>query len=757
MPSLCSSFHIDFSALQLEFPGDHSTIPEVAATIPTPDDSTLPVLTFRFWLIGTIFTIFSAALAQFMVFRWIWICLNGFSAILMTYPLGKFCGWVTLPDWRIGFHWPLDLIFRRGTFIGGSLNPGPYNIKEHTLIFIAANINNTSAYATNVLIIQRLFYGADQNPNNVGWTGALLLIWTTQCIGYGFAGLCRRWLVYPAAMWWPSTLVFGNMLHVFHAQVKEGIVVDRMKLFNKLTACAIVYEFLPQYFAPYLGKLSIFCLIFGGLKGKLGNPLHYPLENPANAANGGSFGMITLDWQQVSGRGPMYIPFWAQMNAMIALIVSTWIVAPWMYRKNVWAANRYPLTAVNTYYDVHGDPYNTSQILNPETQDFEYAQYVAYSPARLSTYWALMHGTNFAVITSLLVHVGLFHAKELIEGLRATRNEVDDVHMKVMRKYSEVPTTWYIATLVIFGSLALFTVEHYAEFQIRWWGVLLAQLIVVVFVIPVGIIRAISSVGIHTNVIADFFFSLAVYGKAVAIGCFESYGCNSMDQALSLVGNLKLGVYMKIPPKAIFICQMYATLLGAVVNYAVLNVIIINVPDNHQAGLKMPINPIWASTIPKTFYTNSLFRGDVGYKRIFGADSPYHPLLWFFLIGAFLPIPGYLLHRLSPNFGWNYVNWPIFLFSWGTGTPISYLMAIFVSYFSQFYAKRYRRHWYDKYNYTISAALDSGLIVTTILVYLVVTLPGLAGAQAGQYVYWAFNPNATKYADQDYCLNYSAV
>ncbi|RKO88573.1 OPT oligopeptide transporter protein-domain-containing protein, partial [Blyttiomyces helicus] len=673
---------------------EQSTVPEVAATIPVSDDPTLPVMTFRFWVIGTIFSIFSAAVAQFMYYRAVAIQLNNFSVILMTYPI--------------------DFIFARGTFIGGSLNPGPYNIKEHTLIVVAASTNNNPAYATDILTIQRLYYGRNQNPNNVGWAAALLLIWTTQCIGYGFAGLCRTWLVYPAAIWWPQNLVIGNVLHVFHAKANSGVVADRINLFSKLTGCVIVYEFLPQYFAMYLGKVSIFCLIFGSLKGKLGNPLHYPLENPDNAGNGGGFGMLTFDWQQVSASYPLYTPFWAQANSLIPIFISTWIVAPWMYHKNIWNANMYPLASAGNF-DVFGNSYNISKIVNShmEVQDDRYQE---YSPLRLSTYWALLYGSNFAVISSILVHAALFHGREIVDGFRASRTEDDDVHLKMMRKYPEVPNTWYIATLVIFLSLAIFTVEYYTEFQLRWWGVLFAMLSVFVFIIPIGLVQGISNIQIGTNVITEFMFGLAVPGKAIANVCFKTYGYNSMAQALALVQDLKLGVYMKIPPKAMFICQMYSTIIGGIVNYAVLNLIIENVPD-----IWVKPNPAWESPNPKIFYTASLIWGAVGPKRMFGSDSPYQPLLWGFLVGAVLPIPTYLLHRRFPNYGWNFVNWPIIALYWGNGPPngngSSYITTFSLSFLSQFYAKRYRRNWYDKYNYTISAALDSGTIVTAIILY----------------------------------------
>ncbi|RKO90222.1 OPT oligopeptide transporter protein-domain-containing protein [Blyttiomyces helicus] len=772
----------------VEFPGEQSTVAEVAATVPTSDDPTLPSLTFRFWVIGTIFTIFAAAVGQFMYFRANVIYLNSFSIILMTYPVGVFMARV-LPAWRIGFHWPSDFIFTRGTFIGGSLNPGPYNIKEHALIMVAAFTKSGNAYATDILAIQRLFYGRNQNPDIPDPNGVPLVFDFPLSLHFprtSGGALLSSSSSPPNALGTDSPVSAAtgssNLLRCGTPGTSSSstcstsstrnptrvcIIGERLRLFNKLTAWVIVYEFLPQYFATYLAHFNIVCLAFGSLKGRLGSTSDYPLEN-SNAPQvafglwpqllgqyelqGGGFMAMTLDWQQVSSGGAFYTPFWAQLNTILPVFIGTWIVAPWMYRKNVWGANMYPL-ATDSNFDIYGNNYNFSKILNNETLVVEDHRYNAYSPLRLSTFWALSYGTNFAVITSLLVHVGLFHGQEILDGFRASRTEDEDVHIKIMRKYPEVPHTWYLATLVIFLGLSIFTMEYYTQYQLRWWGVLLAMVSVIIFIIPIGIIAAISNISIGTNVITEFIFGLAVPGKAIA-------------NALGLASDLKFDVYMKIPPKAVFICQLYSTFVGGVINYAVMDMIIRNVPDvwyaNHQPGLTF--NPDWGSVSPKIFYTASLIWGAVGPKRMFGPDSPYHPLLWFFLGGVFLPVPFYLLHRRYPNFGWDLINRPILLVSWGNG-PVngsgsSFLMILGVSWFSQYYAKRYRRNWYDKYNYTISAALDSGTIITAIIIYLPITLAKLGGGpgqNVGQYVFWALNPNSTTYADQDYCLTYSVV
>lgn len=53
------------------------------------------------------------------------------------------------------------------------LNPGPFNIKEHVLIGVCAGTAGSTAYAIDVISVQRLFYNQD-----LGWFCdiALLLV-----------------------------------------------------------------------------------------------------------------------------------------------------------------------------------------------------------------------------------------------------------------------------------------------------------------------------------------------------------------------------------------------------------------------------------------------------------------------------------------------------------------------------------------------------------------------------------------------------
>lgn len=103
---------------------------------------------------------------------------------------------IQLIAWPIGIAWQTVLPnrqFRIGK-LKFNLNPGPFNMKEHTIIVVMANASYGAgqAYSTDVLIAQKAFYGQD-----LGWGFAIMLTLSTQMVGYGLAGVLRRFLVKP--------------------------------------------------------------------------------------------------------------------------------------------------------------------------------------------------------------------------------------------------------------------------------------------------------------------------------------------------------------------------------------------------------------------------------------------------------------------------------------------------------------------------------------------------------------------------------
>lgn len=93
-------------------------------------------------------------------------------------------------------------VFFKGTKWEFSFNPGPFNVKEHVLITIFSNSGAGNVYAIHIVSVIKLFYRKE-----LSFLVALLVVITTQVLGFGWAGVFRRYLVEPAAMWWPENLV----------------------------------------------------------------------------------------------------------------------------------------------------------------------------------------------------------------------------------------------------------------------------------------------------------------------------------------------------------------------------------------------------------------------------------------------------------------------------------------------------------------------------------------------------------------------
>lgn len=70
-----------------------------------------------------------------------------------------------------------------------NLNPGPFNVKEHSIIVVMASVSFSAAYATDILLAQIAFYKQD-----FGLVFQCLLVVSTQSIGYGIAGMLRKYL-----------------------------------------------------------------------------------------------------------------------------------------------------------------------------------------------------------------------------------------------------------------------------------------------------------------------------------------------------------------------------------------------------------------------------------------------------------------------------------------------------------------------------------------------------------------------------------
>lgn len=147
--------------------------------------------------------------------------------------------------------------------------------------------------------------------------------------------------------------------------------------------------------------------------------------------------------------GPSYRH--AIANTLIGVVTFFIFGASIFHYSGLWYGDFLPMSD-SGIYDNTGSPYNTSRVLTPEVT-LDKAAYESYSPLFLSTTFAISYGLSFAAISSLVVYTYLHHGTMIWNQWNQVKTENDDIHMKLMRKYPEAPTWWYMSLFVIVRSL----------------------------------------------------------------------------------------------------------------------------------------------------------------------------------------------------------------------------------------------------------------------------------------------------------------
>ncbi|CAG7986425.1 unnamed protein product [Penicillium nalgiovense] len=749
-----------------EDPPDNSPYAQVRASVPATDDISLSINTPRMWILSLLFSLTGSAANLFFSLRYPSVAITPIIALVLVHPLGKF--------WDVLFKQssdPLE-IFENGSLhhrelLSGEIDAPPlslasrvrlwfgqgrWNEKEHACVYISSNVSFGFAFATDVIVEQHKFYNQD-----VPIIYQLLLIISTQVLGYAFAGLTRRFLVRPSAMIWPGTLMSTAMFSTMHKSVNKkanGWSISRYKFFVVVWAGAFVWYFVPGLLMPALSYFNVITWLA---------PKNVVISNLFGVASGLGMFPLTFDWAQIAYIGsPLLTPWWAAANIVTGLVVVIWVAAPILYYKNALFSAYMPIVST-AVFDNTGRPYNVSRIL---TADFLFDEkaYSDYSPVYLPITYVLSYGVQFAALTSLVTHTVCWYGKDIwhqtrkafeerrdvpdMETYQPLRASIDtsrqssefprtsshepsqeiplggeDVHCRLMRRYKDAPLTWYLLVFITMLAIAIFTVEYYPT-HLPWYGLLLALVITCVFFIPVGIIMAVTNQHSSLYLICQLLCGIVFPGRPVANMIFVTYSYISSAQGIKFSSDLKLGHYMKIPPRILFGVQMMATLVSSLTQIGVLNWMFTFVP-----GLCTPeaING-FNCPIARVHFNGSILWGVVGPQRFFGPGGLYRPLVWAFLLGAVAPLGAWLLGRHRKKSFWRMVNFPILFgsLSWiPPATGLNFSIWALVCFVFNYVIRRRRTAWWEKYAMTLSAALDSGLAFAVVVVFFAFIYPGL--------------------------------
>jgi OPT family oligopeptide transporter len=181
---------------------------------------------------------------------------------------------------------------------------------------------------------------------------------------------------------------------------------------------------------------------------------------------------------------------------------------------------------------------------------------------------------------------------------------------------------------------------------------------------------------------------------------------------------------MKVPPKTTFTAQVVAVIWASFVQIATMNWAMGTIPDicsMHQKN---------SFTCPNgsTFFSSSIVWGVIGPQRMFGPGSMYRPFLLYWLLGAVLPILFWILAKKFPKSFLIYLNAPVMLGALGylpPATPLNYAAWGILGLTFNYYIRKRFKGWWQTYNYITAAALDSGLVICTIIIFFALTLPSV--------------------------------
>ncbi|KAM0747315.1 OPT-domain-containing protein [Meredithblackwellia eburnea MCA 4105] len=687
-------------------PDEDSPFPEVRASVSNFDDPDMPVATFRSVLLGLLFTFFLGSANAFFYLRNPSPLLFPNIAIMLAYPIGKSMAW-TMPmnSWRTP-KWLRQLGFPTQY----SLNPGPFNIKEHSLILIMVNCGMGAPFGINYSVVAEVYY--DRKPS------ALfdIVYWlSTQMIGYGLAGFARRFLVWPAGIIWPQNLSWCTLMNTLHAEDDEDggkREISRNRLMIYVMAGSFFWYFLPGFLFQALSYFSFICWMA---------PNNVRVNHLFGVTTGLGMSIITFDWSQIAYLGsPLVVPWWAIVNISIGFVFVFWFLAPILYYSNAGNMAYLPMMDLGLY-DRFGAPYNISNVVDLSKMTFNEAAYHEYSPIYLTIGYTIVYGTTFAVAMALISHTVLYHGKDMWRQVKNPHNPIDqDVHMRLMKQYDEIPNWWFASFFIFMTLLSIFAVTAWGTI-LPVWALLFAIFIGAVYVIPSTYVFALSTQQITINSISQLIASYCLPGNAVGIMIFKTYAGATQTTAMQSIQGFKIGHYMKIPPRTNFIMQCLATSVGALAQLGVKD-IVMSSPD---ACLPTNTNHL---TCPqaKAMFSSSIIWGLMGPNRVFGTGTTFGPILWAMFIGFLLPILFWWAGRRWPDRGLSYISIPVLLAGLTFAPPatgINYSSWLFVGFVFQHWGRKHFFRLWSKYNFVLSGALDIGTAISILFIFLTLQLP----------------------------------
>ena len=182
-----------------------------------------------------------------------------------------------------------------------------------------------------------------------------------------------------------------------------------------------------------------------------------------------------------------------------------------------------------------------------------------------------------------------------------------------MQHYPEVPMWWY-GIIGIITTTFLCTATKIVPTQLPIWAVIMGILLSFILTIPLSMLQAITNQRLPIQVMYELVAGYMLPGWPIANTIFKTIGAVINWQGITVVAaDLKLGHYMKVPPRITFTIQLVATIIGCICATFVQDWMLSNIDDICTPKQKQGFICLGSTT----FATSSVIFGAVGPQRLF--------------------------------------------------------------------------------------------------------------------------------------------
>ncbi|KAI9297076.1 OPT superfamily oligopeptide transporter, partial [Neoconidiobolus thromboides FSU 785] len=651
---------------------EDSPIKIVRYTVNNEDNIKLKVLTVRVIIIGVILNILLSILNHFLFYLTFPMNINSILIIIITYPMGLLVQYI-LPKKIRGYN----------------INDSTFNYKEHTLILIFCSSASSWPYSLLFLSSMKYYFNLELSL----WSYFLFLL-VTQLIGISFSFLYYNLMILNYNLFWPTTLISINLIRTIHNNNLKfkNSKFNRIYFFFIISIFSLCLYFITAYFFKWSSMYPILCIFNSPILQQLGSPL-----------KGLGILVISLDWSIITSSlgSPLITPFPIALNMFLGFLFFIYLLLPLGYYLNLFNSKLIPLIGFD-FYDQFGNLLNLKQLnLNNNQIHISLLMYIIY-------------GTSLACLASIITYIPLNYIN-IFSNNNNNNSNSNNIHSKlILKNYSNIPNYYYycliITTILL---IIIFVFLNQQHINLPYYGWCLAIIIAIIASFLNGILYALSSQLISIHFLSELIASLLFPNNEISNMLFKTIAFISNYQSISYLYHLKLGHYMKIPPKLCYFFTIFGILITSITHTLTSLFININLPNLCQDNSLLLLN----CNNLQTFSKASILWGKIGIQKLISNNKNYNYFLIFLIVGFLLPIINHLLKKKVQLL--NSFNIPIFLASISLiapAYPFQYPLWFAINLIvNKIIYNKFFNKWV-KYHLIFSAAMDFGVSIGTMLI-----------------------------------------